>query len=484
MVFETIFAEKYSNPIELFFLLWDYANGLSGYQRTTATRNSDLQAKFSSILTGASEQTSCDEILSELNDYRNATKQDKNGAVLALMRAIDECIALVHPRYNSLRVPLPSWLDEILDTYDSHGIFWTNGTESLTFRGPLVKGPRPLFSSSADDLVDYFAAITRVPCVLKNSTRNIRVTQKVVANGGLLGITRSSRSKETLAIVPLAKNADDLKISYSIEGGQGFVDFSISSKLKIVEVLDKVIRDLNELDFLVLPELLVSEADAKKLSQYLLSATCEKPNLIVAGSGNTEEVSEDGLPYNETQVFNAFGKPLWRQQKVWTSGFSSERAREYGLDPKGDGFLLERNAESDEILVVDTQSYGRCVVLICQDLETKPLAQELIHRFQPDWVFIPVMDCGVRPGNWAHSKVFELSAASNARYVVVSSLSLADLTKSNLSCGIAVGPKSASSDDWDEARRCVIANLKDLTSDVAVLQWHNGDWHKSLLGTD
>lgn len=486
-IFEKIFDQSYSGPAELFFTLWKFASELTTFQRTSATKSKLVREKFLVLLSNVSEPDVCVAVVDELKKYSTHLVQDKNGAVLELMRSIDECVALVHPRIgatsSALKNPYSAWLEDLLDAYAVKGVFYVQEHEALTFRGPLKKGPRPLFSSAADDLVDYFVAVTVVPRNLKNSTRNIIISQKFIPDGGFTGTTKASPSQERIAIVPFAKVPSDIKVDYFVVNNQGYVNFSISSNLQIVDVMQKVIDEFKNLDFLLLPELVICENDAEKISDFLVSAGKHKPSLTIAGSGDTNEVNVDGQRYNETQVFNALGKSLWRQKKVWTSGFTYERAVEYGLKPHAPGFILENNAESDEILVVDIQAYGRCIILICQDIETKPLAQELIHRYQPDWVFVPIMDSGIQVGRWAHSKIFDLSAVSNGRFVVASSLSLAGMTKANLTCGMAIGPKSPSVDHWDEARQCSFATLKDLDADAALIQWHHGDWKITELGS-
>lgn len=113
--------------------------------------------------------------------------------------------------------------------------------------------------------------------------------------------------------------------------------------------------------------------------------------MLLAGSGYTVEKRDD-LPWNEALVFSGVGVELWRPRKIWQAGLDSARTKELGLMPGRDGRVLEQNHARSEVLGADVDGLGRCIVLICQDIKSAPLASELIRRYQPVWVFAPIMD--------------------------------------------------------------------------------------------
>ena len=159
-----------------------------------------------------------------------------------------------------------------------------------------------------------------------------------------------------------------------------------------------------------------------------------------------------------------------------------EKAKKFGLSGSGKGLQMENTAGGDEVIVADIDSLGRCVVLICQDVKAQPLSDELIRQFQPDWVFIPVLDTGIAIGRWVHARTLDLSSTSQARFLVASSTALAHKVGSGSAapCALAVGPKAPSDDDR--------GRLFSLTSAVAgsspgyaIVKWRSGSWDTSTI---
>jgi hypothetical protein len=152
---------------------------------------------------------------------------------------------------------------------------------------------------------------------------------------------------------------------------------------------------------------------------------------------------------------------------------------EYNLSDPGAGLSMEDNCSGNEVCVVDLDGLGRCVILICQDLEADPLAGDLIRNFQPDWVFAPILDRGIDTGRWVHQRAFALSALSPARFIVSCSTALADRAKvtGEIACGMAVGPKDSFGED--EGRVHALAYLVD-NADFATLKWRE-KWRFTLL---
>jgi hypothetical protein len=52
------------------------------------------------------------------------------------------------------------------------------------------------------------------------------------------------------------------------------------------------------------------------------------------------------------------------------------------------------------------------------------MTPELLRRWQPDWVFVPIMDRGIVEGGWFHRRAHALANHSHARFVAVTSTGL------------------------------------------------------------
>jgi hypothetical protein len=203
----------------------------------------------------------------------------------------------------------------------------------------------------------------------------------------------------------------------------------------------------------------------------------------LAGTGHTVEC-EDGQAWNEGRVVNGLGAVIWRQRKFWQAGIGKDRAAELNLVFPSDGrFLLEDNASGDEIVVADVDGFGRCIMLICQDVQSRPLSDELIRQFQPDWVFVPILDIGIDEGRWAHARTFELSALSPARFLVSTSTSLAaKIGREDVACGLAVGPKGCTEVDNGRLSKLAVVD-KEKGLSYALIDWQES-WGKTIISID
>ncbi|PLP98551.1 hypothetical protein CYJ10_22000 [Cupriavidus pauculus] len=147
--------------------------------------------------------------------------------------------------------------------------------------------------------------------------------------------------------------------------------------------------------------------------------------LLLAGTANTHSRDVAGQPWNEAVVANQCGVPLWHQQKLWPSEITPERAAEFGITGVGGaGNFHEDVASGSQIEVVDIDSLGRCVILICQDITSSDLATTLITDVQPDWVFVPIMDRGFAEKSWFSDIGQTVCTYSQARLVGICSTAL------------------------------------------------------------
>lgn len=136
-------------------------------------------------------------------------------------------------------------------------------------------------------------------------------------------------------------------------------------------------------------------------------------------------------------------------------------------------------AAGHELVVGDVDGLGRILLLICQDLKLDQAAA-LLKELQPDWVLVPVLDCGVGPARWTHFSASELSGKSYARFVVGSSLSLARMVNlASPSCLMGIGPRETNN-AADLPRACLTAaSVVGEHPEYAALTWRVGTWQQS-----
>jgi hypothetical protein len=147
---------------------------------------------------------------------------------------------------------------------------------------------------------------------------------------------------------------------------------------------------------------------------------------------------------------------------------------------------MEDTTAANEVIVADVDGLGRCVVLICQDLQTLPLSGELVRTFQPDWVFAPILDRDAAPTRWAHQRVFELSAIAPTRFLIACCTAYAKRLghDEEIAFGLAVGPRAAYGTDvaLDRSRAVSAVSASSGASvGFATVQWRNGAWDRTSL---
>jgi hypothetical protein len=354
------------------------------------------------------------------------------GLVLLIMRRIDDLFLEVHPRSLRLspvigrRTALPAWLLRAASTRRMSGVFGETGDRWLVARGPLSRRQRGEHESYADSLDDRFAALSVVPKFLKQEARRIDVAMRVIdldAISGVPGIVGRSVGEERLCAVPLAEEPGDILLKEHTSGATTFVTFSPVDEAKFGKRLVSAIASAADIDIGVGPEFLVPHQAVSAAVSELRNLPKAPCRLLLLGSGATKEL-EDGQPWNEASIVNGIGTLLWKQRKIWPASIDERRAAEWGLIDSGKGQRFENNAAGEKIEIVDIDSVGRCAVLICQDFEATPMTPELLRRWQPDWVFVPIMDRGVVEGGWFHRRAHALANYSHARFVAVTSTGL------------------------------------------------------------
>ncbi|RMN30499.1 hypothetical protein ALQ61_02401 [Pseudomonas coronafaciens pv. zizaniae] len=470
-------------PADLFMECWEAGRRLSGAVVTNIMLPDNV---FKDSVDEALLSEDADESYTKLkslwaDDGTGAAK----GRMLIIARAIDSFFNLIHPRalYSAKTwepISLAHWMREMKSQRQGTGVYARAGKYLLIPKGPLTRDRRDEFASSAYSFSDQFEFLAVVPTQLLNDTMPITVDVITMAQDWSKGVgPANSRGDETVAFVPVAQLSEHLHIAERTHNGQHFADFSLAAPLDAAEILKSQIDDVGFADIVFAPELVVDEGAADRL-QKLMRNGARQTRIIVAGSGATVE-QQDGMSWNEARVMNGRGTELWRQRKVWQAGLDKTRAKALGLTTiPATGLVMEDNHAGSKIIVADIDGFGRCVVLICQDLQANPLASELIRCYQPDWVFVPILDSGAGVARWAHQRAYELSAISPARFLVASSTSMADmLSAGDVPCGLAVGPKNAIGPD--AGRMLCTVRAHKLPHGHGILVWRSEGWMKTIM---
>lgn len=401
---------------------------------------------------------------------------------IAVMRAVDLFLQRIHPRSvkdfsDNDEFEINHWLYLLRGVRSTKGYYLLVDSNFLIARGPLARGSRDEFASSAFCLSDMFSFLSVVDRVLYNDKTPIVADFKRVSLSVASGVGPLSIGEESVSFIPVAE-AENAFISVPREeGGRYYVNFKLQDEINVPELIDSVLKRIVFSDVVIIPELVVSELDAKSIS-INLARDPGRVRILLAGSGNTTARSFN-KPWNESNILNGIGTPLIRQRKIWQAGLDKKRAVKLGLSVPERGLVMEDNCAGNEISVLDVDGFGRCVILICQDFQMNPLTDDLIRQYQPDWVFVPILDTGVSAGRWVHQRAYQLSALSPARFLIGSSTShAAQLRYTNYACGMAVGPKDQLGPD--AGRVCALA-FSSGEPGVGTLKWR-GRWGKTDIG--
>jgi len=458
---------------QLFIALWLDAQQWRPNHRSAASQpDAGLIAAISDALKKSTEQAVLAGLM-PLLETESLSKPAECGKILAVMRGLDNEFLAIHPRLayvsrsDSPKPSIPAWLQALHEQRILHKDYGSYAEHHLIPRGPLTRTCREENAANADSLADQFAALAVVPVVMHQDGRSIGIVQHFLATDAARGIVSASNTaKEVVAFIPIAEQRADLVVTEYPRDGKLFVDFRLHADINAVDRLLDGLKQIAEADIVIVPELMISETDADSLAGRLSN---QRFRIMIAGSGHTEDTDE-GLPWNESRIFNRSGTVLWRQRKLWPAGLDQTQAEFYGLS-NGNGLIMEKNAAGDEIMIVDSDSLGRCVVLICQDIEINSGVGEILRQFQPDWVFIPILDHGINTGGWIHQRTFALSDLSQARFLVASTVlpTANDNSTQPRACGLAVGPKF-SLENGKRPYLCVSV-VEDTTPGYATITW-------------
>lgn len=469
-------------PAHLFIDLWHVTAALTPSQRSNAQKPGPAFYAAARDIAGGANPAQAVAGLVALID---SVPAERIGRQLGVMGAIDELFGALHPRIP--RVPdalkkMPVWMGDLGDHRFLHGCFVKGEDYALIACGPLLRTARDEHASYADNLPDRFCYLSVVPLMLYENGRPIPVRLAHVGMDMLTGVTPVDRpGEESILFVPVAEGAEDLDIR-AVELASGrFAHYAPASEFDGAARLIAALESAPAHDLAVVPELVTSPAHSRRVATALRELP-QSPRLLMLGTQHSEE-SEGGQCYNEAVLVNAVGTELWRQHKLWPAEIDVDKAKKLNICcPVKPAPMLENNAAGREIRIIDIDGFGRVVVLICQDAQLG-IASQLVEQFQPDWVLVPVLDCDLGPGRWAHVRTYTLSLRAQSRFVAVTSTTLGwHYGKSDAPViGMAIGP--AHPENGDERERSaafILANPEQVPA-AGSTRWRGDGWTESRL---
>lgn len=427
------------DPASLFLALWAVATAWDSVKRVDAMElpTETIEAIAEAVVAAPTTAAAAEAVLSAIEPLWPAAggPQEvalRDGLVLSGLRVLDEVFIHIHPRTTWLptrhapRPRLPRWLADFRETRTLTGAYAEGDGRRLVPRGPFTRAARSIVDVNADTLHDRFVALTAAPLATRLNEQIVKITSVVVGHGATRGVPPILKpGRETVGFAAVAERDGELAFRTREEGRKSFLDVELSDHVDAAARLIAAVNLLGPLDVFVAPELTVSDAAAETYAARLDPLAA--PRLSITGSGPRGERDHFGRRFNASSAFNAVGAKLWGHDKVWPYGMGRSQVEECKLgDVPEDQLLMEEMRAGASITVADLDGFGRVLTLICQDFQIAPGVAEVISFYQPDWVFVPVLDKGVGVGRWMHNRAFALSGASRARFVVACSLSLAE----------------------------------------------------------
>lgn len=442
-----------TDPGELFIRAWDELARLTPADRSAITEcDESVVQRLDSALEG-DDSAEVAGLLHSLTEGMWCTGSGlpmmiANAAILCtLMSRIDRRYAAIHPRTRILSPrynvfgKVPAWLQQAKERRFLEGQFLVHSDKRLIPNGPFVRHAIGRDYLAGDSLQDRFPHLTVAPLSTRQEDNEIRIGIKVVGTGRARGLPAAkSIGRERICFIPLAENSNDLAFECGARGDHKTLD--VRPLIDSVGRLLEAINTETQSDIVFAPELTVDPANESRLGADITRLLEHAPRILLAGSGLTADCDELGRSWNEARVIARGGATLWRQRKIWPFEMHRDRARQFGLDDPGEGRTLNEDiAGHNEITVVDLDGFGRSIVLICQDFEARIAVDEIVRRYQPDWIFVPILDAGVNVPGWTPNRAATLNK-SQSRFVVGSSLTLSRRRgdETDPPVGLAMGP--------------------------------------------
>lgn len=481
-----------ATPADLFLAIWQHVNS-SAVQRThlagAYTTAGAVDDAFEAALSQDDGRDAVAGVVQVLNDYWSDQASEKGrktraGVLLGAMRAIDDALLAIHPRTllsHAALAPPPGWAITARDKRTIAGIYAVSGGRCLVPRGPFARNARGPLETNNFSLADQFAACAVAPLAIEEDGRTIKVAVTVVGQGIARGVPpRLGRSgSEAITLAPLAEATGDLVARVREDGGTFYIDIEQGAGFAPHDIFASMLGDLGDTDVLLLPELVVAPADVDAMCDTLTTASGDRPRLIVCGSGSDANGSHP--PWNMSHIINGAGAPLWSHRKLVAydmleTTFANLEIKDISKAKQ----LMEQISWSDAITIGDIEGLGRCLVLICQDLMMAGI-ESLIRAYEPDFLFLPILDSGTNFYRWPYKRLVDLSATGPTRFVVVSSLTMQHWRKNSYpgeQIGVAVGPRhivagDASADGERLAQEVV---CESASRRYGTVRWRSGVW--------
>lgn len=431
-----------TSPEALFLDLWREAASWTSHRRNDCEDLAqEAQDALVDALFGASAAgEAVDAVRRVATDLSNAifvtsavqAQQAQDSLVLGGMTALDDVFSHIHPRSVRLsgallRRRLPAWLQNAEEMRTVAGAYLEDAHLRVLPRGPLSRQARSVADANADTLTHRFNYLTAAPVVTAlDDHQPVVINCLVVGHSAARGVPSAAAGKEVVGFAPLAEaDADLVYNARSDAAGRARLDVRVAAGTDLADRLVRTVARLGAVDLLVAPELTLDEAASQAFAKALDPTTA--PRLSIAGSGPSGAPDEQGRQFNASRAYNAMGAELWSHEKVWPYGMASDQVDQCHLGVVAEGEMLMEDIQSGaSVTVADVDGFGRVLVLICQDLQIKPAVAAVVRTYQPDWVVVPILDRNVSTGRWMHKAAFDMSDTSPARFVVVTSLALAE----------------------------------------------------------
>ncbi|BBK30843.1 hypothetical protein EDC65_1722 [Stella humosa] len=479
-----------AEPAQLFLIAWSVAIRLSGNALSMAKAcPDDVKFAVADALTqhnGADAVIKCCAALRKIWPEGAAVgiRQRQAGLLLQLMREIDIAMAHVHPRSRLLppyftRPAAPAWVREAGERRTAYGVYAQTDTHFLVPRGPFARNARGRFHEGGFSLPDQFGylgcGVRRLDHDSGTATVHIHVIDQGIARG--VPPRKRSEGAERVTFVPLAEASTDLVPRLRELDGTAVIDITQGGSFHPLASFTRAVRDAADSDMLLAPELTIVASDLDGFAHALASGP--SPRLVVAGSG-LMPARDHEPPVNEAVMLNALGATLWRHRKVWAYGMNKPTFERLDLGDLPDTQQLMENITcGDTFTIADVDGLGRCLVLICQDLMIASLPA-LLHSWQPDWVFVPILDTGTGIDRWSTHRAITLSFESQGHFLVCSSLTMVHWLKDKSAApgkeimAVAIGPgRTAAADKGSHAPLA----RAEVACESSVMRHGTVEWH-------
>lgn len=319
----------------------------------------------------------------------------------------------------------PSTVERGLASFRDHRLAYGGYGRHPGVLGHVVpKGPLHLTRSTAggsgDNLENEFAFLTVLTPGVLGPGYGMKVR--------VLPRAQSPRLLEDgkVGFIPLAEQCEDLRFIPKTAGG-AFLDVVPADEAALAARAVQALRELAAagVHIALFPELCVGPTARQAIRESLRSMGRTSLELVVLGSGISDQPAPHDRHYNECVVVNGRGAELWRQRKMNGYEMATATMTACDIDQAVANADHREWTRTDRTLeLVDSHDAHRLLVLICEDLEQDTPSRAACRLLRPDWVFTPVLDGSLLVGRWTHRRGWDLAQKFGQRVVVANSMTL------------------------------------------------------------